>query len=185
MPKKKLSKTAQLSKDRDINRELRKAFNNKILEQDRKKEDEKEKIISQVKSKGVENFNSESFIEALKESGVDSGSSIFADMERIVNNNEPIKELFEIKNIRMKTNVTEEQHHIITILFGSYDTLLNRYHIRFRGLERILNEFIELAPSIDGQRAGQFVEAQQAVAQALANANKGSNNIREPNEMKD
>lgn len=80
----------------------------------------------------------------------------------------------------MKTNVTDEQHKYIVILYGSYKTLLQRYGIDFKGLRTILDEFIEISPSIDGKRAEQFVQAQQSLAQAVANANAGShgNNIR-------
>lgn len=182
---KKLSKTAQKRKDQSINMMLQRKMDEKQLAKDREMQDVKDKLIHKnMTIKDVNDFNTASLIDALKESGMDASNSTFADMERMVNNNESIRELVDTKNIRMKTNVTEEQRNIITILFGSYDTLITRYGIRFRGLERILNEFMEISPSIDGLRTEQFVTAHQAIAQAVANANKGNDNSIRENEMK-
>lgn len=179
---KKISKTAQLKEDRKINNTILKKFEEQQLKKDREKEDKKDKI----KQIDLTKFNSTQLNEALKSSGVNTSSSnVFEDMERMVNNNESIRELVDIKNIRMKTNVTEEQHKIIVILRSSYLTLKYRYNIEFIGLRDILSEFVELSPSIDGKRAEQFVTAHQAVAQAVANANNhGNNQIRETNDMK-
>jgi hypothetical protein len=178
---KKISKSAQLKEDQHINVMLRKKFDKKVLEKERKEADKDDIIIHEnLDLKDLNKFNSASLIEAMKNSGLDTGGSVFADMERIVNNNESIRELVDIKNIRMKTKVTEEQHHIIVVLANVYNTLLIRFNINHIALKNLLSEFIEIAPSIDGERAGQFVTAHQAVAQAVANAQHNSNAIREP-----
>lgn len=183
--KKKLSKTAQKRKDQQINVMLAKKFEEKLLEKDRKEADKKDKIVHKPLPEKITNFNSTNFMDALKNSGLDSNSTTFADMERMINSNESIRELVDIKNIRMKTKVTEEQHHIIVILFNAYNTMRKRYGINVESWQNLLNEFIEIAPSIEGKRAEQFVTAHQALAQAVADANKGSSGaIREPNEMK-
>lgn len=182
-----LSKTAQLKKDRAINKIIRKTLDAKDIEDARAIEDAKDPIINVQEPSGadIQHFNSKMFIDALKDSGVNTESeSLFADMERIVNNNESIRELVDVKNIRMKTNVTEEQHKYIVILYGAYRTLLSRYAIDFKGLRMVLDEFIEIAPSIEGNRASQFVTAHQAMAQAVANASHNNNAMRDVNEMK-
>jgi hypothetical protein len=188
--KKPISKNAQLKEDRKINNMILKKFEAQELAKDRMIEDKKDKINTTKEKIGttidLSKFNSTQFNEALKSSGINTTSSnVFEDMERMVNNNESIRELVDNKNIKMKTRVTEEQHKIIVILRGSYLTLKYRYGIEFIGLRDILSEFIELSPSIDGERAGQFVTAHQAVAQAVANANQGHNNqIRDSSDMK-
>jgi hypothetical protein len=180
-----MSMTAQKKQDQKINMMLQRKMDEKHLEKERKLEDIKDKLTkNNMTVSDINEFNTQSLIDALKESGMDTTSSTFADMERMIQNNESIRELVDTKNIRMKTFVTVEQRNIITILFGSYATLLNRYGIRFQGLERILNEFMELSPSIDGKRTEQFVTAHQALAQAVANANKGHDNTIRDNEMK-
>lgn len=182
---KKLSKTAQKIKDQKINVMLKNKTIQKFKEQDRKKEDEKDHIKHIDKDFNLNDFNSKEITEALKTSGIDVKSDTFADMERMLSNNESIKELVDIKNIRMKTNVTDEQHKIIVILYGAYKALLMQFNIDFRGLREILDQFIEIAPSIDGKRAEQYVEAHQAIAQQnMVNKNMQSGNLREPSEMK-
>jgi hypothetical protein len=182
---KKLSKTAQKRKDQKINVILKNKAIQKFKEQDRKKEDEKDHIKHIDKDFNLKDFNSKEITEALKTSGIDVKNDTFADMERMLSNNESIKELVDIKNIRMKTNVTDEQHKIIVILYGAYKALLMQFNIDFRGLREILDQFIEIAPSINGKRAEQYVEAHQAIAQQnMANKNMQSGNLREPSEMK-
>lgn len=181
---KKISKTAQLKKDRAINKQIVHVVEQKILQKERNIEDKKDNIKN-LNINDIKKFNSNSFMEALKNSGIQEPTgSVFADMERIVNNNESIRELVDIKNIRLKTKVTEDQHKIIVILYNAYYTMLRTYGINVRSWENLLNEFIELSPSIDGGRAEQFVTAHQAVAQAVANAQHNNNAIREPSEMK-
>lgn len=176
---KKLSKTAKKKQAQKINVALMKKFNSKILEKDRKIADEKDPIIISDNMEEIKDFNSKSvkdLLQTLKGSGIETVSNPFADMERIVNNNESIVQLYDTKNIRMKTKVTDEQHKIVVTLAGIYNTLLSRWGFDFRGLRNLLDEFIETAPSIDGERSVQFVTAHQALAQAVANANRGNPN---------
>lgn len=190
MAKKKLSKSAKIRQDQKINVQLRKKFEEKLLEKDRLKEDLKDGMLSdgKITTDEIKEFNSKSLnsaLESLKESGIDASSNPFADMERMLNNNEAIIQLVDVKNIRMKTNVSDEQHKIIVILYGVYKTLLTRYGIDFKGLRTLLDEFIEIAPSISGQRSEQFVTAHQAMAQAIANAKgQNTNAIRDTSDMK-
>lgn len=192
---KKLSKTARLKEARAINKRLRQEYESTLLEQERTKEDlkdgikpkssSKKQIKAEITTNDINKFNDKSFIEALKDSGVNTSSNnVFADMERMVNSSEAIRELVDIKNIRMKTKVTDEQHKYIVMLYGAYHSLKNRYGIDFIGLRNILDEFIEIAPSIDGKRSEQYVTAHQAVAQALVNAQQNQNALRQPSEMK-
>jgi hypothetical protein len=174
---KKLSKSAQKKEDQKINMMLQRKMSEQDIEKARAKEDKKDNIVHEnITLKDIDDFNTQSLIDALKASGMSTDNTTFSDMERMINNNESIRELVDTKNIRMKTFVNEEQRNIITILFGSYATLLNRYGIRFLGLERILNEFMELSPSLEGKRTEQFVTAHQALAQAVANANNRNTN---------
>lgn len=179
--KKKLSKTAQKKLDQKINVQLRQKYEQKILDEQRIKEDLKDGV-HKIDANDIKNFNSKSFMEAMKESGIDTKNDIFADLERVISNNESVKELVDVKNIRMKTNVTDEQHKIIVILYGAYKSLLQRYGIDFKGLRVILDEFIEIAPSISGVRAEQFVDAHKAIAQRQIPQNP--NAIREQSDMK-
>jgi hypothetical protein len=176
--RKKISKSAQKRKDQKINSMIIQKF--KEQERDiEKKISDKEKF----EHMDIKSLNSKSLMDALKNSGMDASSDVFSDMERIVNNNESIRELVDIRNIRMKTKVTEEQHKMLVMLGSAYNTLLSRYGINFMALKDILGEFIEIAPSIDGKRAEQFVDAHKSLSQALANAHS-PNVIREPNDMK-
>lgn len=186
---KKTSKTTLKRQDQKINVALRKKYEAQMLDKDRKLQDFKDEYIKSTmtenKAPDIQEFNAKNFLEAMKDVGLDtSNTSPFADMERMVNSNEAIRELVDIKNIRMKTKVTEEQHRYIVILYGEYNTLLKRYGIAFSGLANVLNEFIEIAPSIEGKRAEQFVTAHQAVAQALANLQANNNAMRQQTEMK-
>lgn len=172
---KKMSKSRIKRENQKINSQIIRKFSEKTLDEDRKDADIKEKN---------NDFNPKDFINALNNSGVNTKDSVFSDMERMLNSNEAIRELVDIKNIRMKTKVTDEQHKIIVILYGSYKSLLTRYGIDFKGLRTILDEFIEIAPSIEGKRAEQYVTAHQAVAQALANAHLNPNAIRDNSDIK-
>lgn len=175
---KNLSKTAQKRIDQKINVQLAKRFIAENLESDRNIEDAKDKITVKSKRLDVNNFNSKSFIDAMKESGlnIEGNNTLFSDMERAINKNDSIVELVDIKNIRMKTVVSDEQHKYIIILNNAYNTMKKRWGVDVESWRNILQEFIELSPSIEGKRAGQFVTAHQALADAVAKANAGSSN---------
>jgi hypothetical protein len=175
MSNKKLSKSAQLLKDRDINKQLRTALEAKQLQDDREHADNKEKADNKI---------SNELLEALKNAGVDTKSTVFADMERALNSNEAIRELVDSKNINLKTVVSSDQHKAIVILKSAYESLLKNYGIDFKGLHDLLIEFIELSPSIEGLRAKQYVEAHQAIAQALVNAQQNNSIRGNPSDMK-
>jgi hypothetical protein len=78
--------------------------------------------------------------------------------------NEPIKELVNIQNIKLKTNVTDEQRMALVVL-NSYYEYSKKLGLELTVLGQILSEFIVLAPSVDGKRSEQFVDAHKAFVQ--------------------
>jgi hypothetical protein len=180
--KTKKSKNSKKREAQKINKQILQQHDIKEIEDKRKEIDSTEEYIH--KNIDMKDLKGEEFFKALKESGIDAGKDSFEDFERMLGSNEAIRELVDIKNIKLKTNVSDEQHKIIVMLYGSYKTLLERYNIDFKGLSVILSEFIELSPSIQGKRAEQYVEAHKSIAQQLANAKNNDNAIR-GNEMKE
>lgn len=83
---------------------------------------------------------------------------------------EAIIELFDLKNIKMKANLSEEQRNALTILMAYYNKAISigkelGVDINLESIKFICAEFIEMSPSIEGKRAEQFVEANKAAQQ--------------------
>lgn len=82
---------------------------------------------------------------------------------------EPIRELFSSKNIRFKTQLTEEQRSAVAILYHAY-RLCEKYSIKFDGLKFVLDEYIDFGVSVDRKSRDEFVKStqQQIQNQAIA-----------------
>jgi hypothetical protein len=90
--------------------------------------------------------------------------TILEKFKEQVSKKEAIVELVDLKNIKMKANLTQEQRDAITILLAIYKKLLkDGYEIN--AIWDICKEFIEMSPSIDGKRAEQYVDAHKSSLQ--------------------
>jgi hypothetical protein len=84
-----------------------------------------------------------------------------------INKKEPIIELFDLKNINLKANISEEQRNIIVILMATYNQAVS-YGVDLSCIKLICADFVEMSPSIDGKRAEQYVDAhRQAINQFM------------------
>lgn len=94
----------------------------------------------------------------------DRDKDILEKFNEQMNKREAIVELVDLRNIKMKANLSEEQRNTIVILLSTYNKL-QTYGIRMKVLYDICNEFIEMSPSVDGKRAEQYVEAHKSSLQ--------------------
>lgn len=108
---------------------------------------------------------------------IDSGDNLIHDDYNFdLSSNEPIRELFTPKNVKFKTQVTEEQRGAISILLSVYFRCKN-LGIDFSGLKNVLDEFIDFGVSLDRKSRGEFVESQKSQMQNLANKNNTPNDL--------
>jgi hypothetical protein len=94
-------------------------------------------------------------------SSVNKEPSIIEEFETQLTSNEPNRELVSGKNIKFKTQITEEQRGAISILLHAYKLCL-KYGINFDGLKYVLDEFIDFGASVDRKSRNEFVDAQKA-----------------------
>lgn len=97
------------------------------------------------------------------------------DFDLELSSNEPNRELFTAKNIRFKTQLTEEQRGAVSILYHAYEQCVLR-GINFSGLKHVLDEYIDFGVSVDRKSRSEFVDAQKAQVynqqQNMLNQNK-------------
>lgn len=105
--------------------------------------------------------------------------SIVDRMNDEFSSNESVRELFSGKNIRFKTQITEEQRSAITILYGAYKHITS-VGIQFSGLKDLLDEFIDFGVPLDRKSRDEFVKASQQNIQnqAMMQQQMGMNQAR-------
>ena len=110
--------------------------------------------------------------------------SIMEEFEQSFSSNEPIRELFTAKNIKYKTQLTDEQRAAVSILYDTYKTLLT-YGINVISLKNVLDEYIDFGVSVDRKGRAEYVEAHRSyMQQQNAQLNQQMNNPNNLNNMK-
>ena len=87
--------------------------------------------------------------------------SLIDDFETQLSGNEPLRELFSGKNVRFKTQLTEEQRGAVSVLYHAWKQCTLR-GISFDGLKDVLDEYIDFGVSMDRKSREEFVEAQKS-----------------------
>lgn len=98
-----------------------------------------------------------------------------------VSSNEPVRDLFSPKNIRFKTQITEEQRGALSVLYHAYRRAL-AIGVNFDGLKNVLDEFIDFGVSLDRKSRNEFVDAHKAQLSEMQR--KLEQQLNNPNEMK-
>lgn len=75
-----------------------------------------------------------------------------------VSSSEPIRELVNPRNIKLKTEVTDDQRADISRLYYAY-LEFERLGIAFDGLRNVLDEFVTFGVSVGRKGRGEFVDA--------------------------
>jgi len=100
-----------------------------------------------------------------KESAELNNESLLTDeFETQLSSNEPIRELFTAKNIKYKTELTDEQRSAVAILYDTYKTLLS-YGINVLSLKYVLDEYIDFGVSVGRKGRSEYVEAHKSAMQ--------------------
>lgn len=100
------------------------------------------------------------------------------DFDTELSSNEPVRELFSGKNVRFKTQVTEEQRNALSILYHAYEQCQQR-GIQFNGLKSLLDDFVDFGVSLDRKSRTEYVDAHRS---QLANQN-AENAAKKTNDM--
>jgi hypothetical protein len=106
--------------------------------------------------------------------------SILDKLDEKLDKKEPIIQLFDIQNIKLKANLTEEQRNTIVILMATYNEGIHLgaqlsqelgfpVYLDLNIIKMIVDEYVDYSPSIDGKRAEQFVDAHKAQVQQFMN----------------
>lgn len=90
----------------------------------------------------------------------DGNKTILDRFNEEYNSNEPIRELLSGRNVRFKTQLTDEQRSAVSILYHAYRVCLKR-GIKFDGLKYVLDEYIDFGVSLDRKSREEFVQAHQ------------------------
>jgi hypothetical protein len=98
-----------------------------------------------------------------RESGQDK--LLIEDFESQLSSNEPIRELLTAKNIKFKTQLTEEQRSAVAVLYHAY-RLCCMYGIAFDGLKFVLDEYIDFGVSVDRKGRAEYVDAHKSSQQS-------------------
>ena len=122
------------------------------IERDRLKADKKEQ-------KELEKFDAE----LNKEKKIFSNdSSLLDDFDAQLDSDNPSKELFTNKNVRFKTELSDEQRSAVSILYHFYRGLKDR-GIEHNNLKYVLDEYIDFGVSLDRKSRTEYVESQKAL----------------------
>ena len=88
--------------------------------------------------------------------------------------------MFNAKNIKFKTQITEEQRSAVSVLYHAYRLCL-KYGIEFDGLKYVLDEFIDFGVSIDRKGRDEYVDAHKSSLfnqqQQQLNNQQGNNSV--------
>lgn len=87
--------------------------------------------------------------------------TLLEEFETQFSSNEPIRELFTGKNVKFKTQLSEEQRSAVSVLYHAYRLCL-KYKIEFDGLKYVLDEYIDFGVSIDRKGRMEYVEAHKS-----------------------
>jgi hypothetical protein len=100
------------------------------------------------------------------------------DFDIELSSNEPIRELFTPKNVRFKTQLTEEQRGAVSILYHAYMQAIER-GINYSGLKQVLDQYIDFGVSVDRKSREEYVESHksQMMNQMMQNQMNKPNNI--------
>lgn len=96
--------------------------------------------------------------EPMHERTVRDEKSIIDEFETQISANEPVRELWSNKNIKFKTEITEEQRGVISILLDAYQEF-KHYNIDLTVLRQVLSEFVDFGVAIDRKGRTEYVEA--------------------------
>ena len=140
--------------------------------------DKKRKIIDD-KEKFIEDNRNHL---ASEQQALKSESLLIEDFETQLSSNEPIRELLNAKNIKFKTELTEEQRGAISILYHAYKTCV-KYGIDFYALKNVLDEYIDFGVSIDRKGRTEYVEAHRSNLQNQFNQQQGMGQNGVPQQM--
>lgn len=121
------------------------------LEEDRKTEKEREK----AKEKETDALNKLT-------AKTSTGRSILDDFESTLSSNEPVRELFTGKNIRFKTELTDEQRGAISVLYSVYMQCI-RIGIEFDSLKDVLDQYIEFGVSVGRKGREEYSDSLKAL----------------------
>lgn len=102
--------------------------------------------------------------------------TIIDDFDQQLSSNEPIRELTTGKNIKFKTELSEEQRGSVSILYHAY-RVLKLNGVDFDGLKYVLDEYIDFGVSVDRKGRTEFVEAQKINNTANQNPNNQNNGV--------
>lgn len=93
--------------------------------------------------------------------------SLLEDFETQLSSNEPIRELFNSKNVKFKTELTQEQRSAVSILYQTYRKLLLK-GFDLPALKFVLDEYIDFGVSIDRKGRSEYVDAHKSYLQQQA-----------------
>jgi len=161
------------SKKNNLKKKLFKSPSNEITKQLELLDLEKKRMIADREEQEKANKQKES---VKQENIIPVNEKLLTDdFETQFSTNEPIRELFTPKNIKFKTELSEEQRGAVAILYQTYMQCVN-YGIDFSGLKDVLDEYIDFGVSVDRKGRTEYVEAhksamQMAQAQALSMQN--------------
>lgn len=110
-------------------------------------------------------------------------STLMDEFETSLSSNEPIRELFTPKNIKFKTQLTEEQRAAVAILYHAYSVMKAR-GIVLDSLKFVLDEYIDFGVSIDRKGREEYVDAHKAYMQHQNQNPQMNSNIDNMNTMK-
>jgi hypothetical protein len=100
-----------------------------------------------------------------------------------INTSEPIRELLSAKNIKFKSELTEEQRGAISILYDTW-MYIESIGIPFITLKNVLDQYIDFGVSVGRKGRSEYVEAhksnlmQQQLQQQSNMMNQGQNNLK-------
>lgn len=123
-------------------------------------------IDDRIKATDIINADSE-------EKRLNQESLLTNDFEESFTSNEPLRDIFSSKNIKFKTELSEEQRSAISILYDTYMEFLSKWNINITSLKNVLDQYVDFGASVGRKSRGEFVQAHQAWAQAQANAQMG------------
>lgn len=148
---KRVSKTARKKKEQHINRLQFEEWKHKDYVETKQKAINEEKLNEELDKKYDKNT----------ESPIMSDDDLLNKFNEQLQKKEAIVELVDLKNIKMKANISQEQRDAIVILLSIYEKLSNEGY-KIKAIWNICKEFIEMSPSIEGKRAEQYVEAHKS-----------------------
>jgi hypothetical protein len=93
------------------------------------------------------------------------------DFDAQLSSNEPIRELFTAKNIKFKTEVTQEQRSSISILYHAYFEGLRR-GFNLTALHEVLDQFVDFGVPVERKGRLEYVDAHKAAVQAMQMQNQ-------------